>query len=59
MINLEAPQTSLRVMKRRLDDADVYLLFNEGPQPFTQKIDLQSRGKQVEQWAPQQERSPE
>jgi hypothetical protein len=50
VINLEAPQTSLRVMKRRLNDADLYLLFNEGPQPFTQKIDLQSRGKQVEQW---------
>jgi len=49
-ISLEQPQTSLRVMKRRLQDADVYVLFNEGPQPFTQKIDLQSRGKQVEQW---------
>jgi hypothetical protein len=49
-ISLERPQTSLRVMKRRLEDSDVYVLFNEGLQRFTQKIGLQSRGKQVEQW---------
>lgn len=49
-IRLQAPQTSLRVMKRRLKDADVYLFFNEGPQPFAQKLLLHGKGSRVEQW---------
>jgi hypothetical protein len=47
---LESPDTSLRVMKRRLKDADVYVLFNEGPHTLSQRALLHSSGKQVEEW---------
>jgi hypothetical protein len=49
-VSLESPQRSLRVMKRRLKDADLYLLFNEGPQAFDEQMMLHGKGKRVEAW---------
>jgi hypothetical protein len=49
-VELESPDTSLRVMKRRLKDADVYVLFNEGPHALSQRVLLHSNGRHVEGW---------
>ncbi|HEX2917630.1 MAG TPA: glycosyl hydrolase, partial [Edaphobacter sp.] len=49
-VELESPDKSLRVMKRKLKDAGVYLLFNEGPAAFRQRVVLHSEGKRVEVW---------
>jgi dTDP-4-dehydrorhamnose reductase len=45
-VTLDMADTALKVMKRRLKDADVYLLFNEGPNTSTHTITLPSRVKQ-------------
>jgi hypothetical protein len=52
-LKLDAPDTSLRYMKRRLKDADVYLFFNEGAQPSSHTVTLRGEGKHVEIWDPQ------
>ncbi|MDE1177014.1 MAG: glycosyl hydrolase [Edaphobacter sp.] len=49
-VALERPSRSLRVMRRRLGDADVFLLFNEGPDAFEQKVILHGAGRRVEEW---------
>lgn len=49
-VELESPDTSLRVMKRRMKDADVYVLFNEGPHALSQRVLLHSNGRHVEGW---------
>ncbi|QHS52999.1 glycosyl hydrolase [Edaphobacter sp. 12200R-103] len=49
-VRLKKPDRSLHVMRRRLKDADVYLLFNEGPEAFSQRVVLQRKGKRVEKW---------
>ena len=49
-VELESPDTSLRVMKRRLKDADVYVLFNEGAHALSQRVLLHSSGQRVEGW---------
>jgi hypothetical protein len=50
---LDKPETALRAMRRRLKDADVYLLFNEGAEGFSHTVTLRSDGKKVERWDPQ------
>jgi len=45
--------TALRVMRRRLKDADVYLFFNEGAEASSHAMTLQSDGRRVEFWDPQ------
>jgi hypothetical protein len=52
-VALDAPDTALRTMRRRLKDADVYLFFNEGAQSSSHTITLRSEGKRVEIWDPQ------
>jgi len=52
-IKLDAVDTSLRVMKRRWKDADVYLFFNEGAQACSHAVTLMSTGRMVEAWDPQ------
>jgi len=47
---LDAPDTALRVMTRRLKDADVYFLFNESEIPFSHSVRLKTSGKKVEMW---------
>ena len=49
-----APQdTALRVMKRRWEDADVYLFFNEGAKAIDPAVTLFGRGRKSETWDPQ------
>lgn len=49
-VRLEESDRSLRVMTRRLKDAEVYVLFNEGPQSLAEKATLGTKGHRVEQW---------
>jgi hypothetical protein len=52
-IALDVPDTAWRVMKRRWKDADVYLLFNEGPKAGMHTVSVAGAGKRVEMWDPQ------
>jgi beta-galactosidase GanA len=52
-VRLDAADTALKVMKRRLKDADVYLFFNEGAHASSHTVTLRSEGKKVEVWDPQ------
>jgi hypothetical protein len=52
-IRTSAPQTALRVMKRRWKDADLYLLFNEGAQTIHETVNLTSAPGQAQLWDPQ------
>jgi hypothetical protein len=49
-IRLLDANSSLRVMTRRLKDAEVYVLFNEGPQAMAERASLHLAGHRVEQW---------
>lgn len=49
-VRLDSADPALKVMKRRWADADVYLLFNEGPQPSDHLVALPSKGSTVESW---------
>jgi hypothetical protein len=49
----EIPTSSLRVMKRRWKDADVYLFFNESADMWDHGVWLLSKGKTAETWDPQ------
>jgi hypothetical protein len=40
-------------MRRRLKDADVYLLFNEGQEASSHAMTLRSKGRRAEIWDPQ------
>jgi len=51
-VALDSPDTALRVLTRRLKDANVYLFFNEGPQPSVHTVTLRAEGKTVEAWDP-------
>jgi hypothetical protein len=51
-VALDAPDTALKVMTRRLKDADVYLFFNEGAQASSHSVTLKTAGKTVEAWDP-------
>ncbi|WP_334269314.1 glycosyl hydrolase [Edaphobacter sp. HDX4] len=51
-VSLERPDKSLRVMKRRLRDADLYLLFNEGPKTFNEQMIVRGKANRVEDWDP-------
>jgi hypothetical protein len=49
-MTLDKPDTALRVMTRRLKDADVYFFFNETAQPFSHTVTLKTNGKTAESW---------
>jgi hypothetical protein len=51
-VALDTPDTTLKVMTRRLKDADVYLFFNEGAQASSHSVTLKTAGKTVEAWDP-------
>ncbi len=51
-VHLESPDPALKVMTRRLKDADVYLFFNEGAEPCDREATLASRGNIVQAWDP-------
>jgi hypothetical protein len=50
VVALDTPDTALKVMTRRLKDADVYLFFNEGAQGSSHSVTLKTAGKTVEAW---------
>jgi hypothetical protein len=52
-VRLDAADTTLRVMKRRWKNADVYLFFNEGAQASDHAVTLMSKGRAAEAWDPQ------
>jgi hypothetical protein len=49
-VALDTPDTTLKVMTRRLKDANVYLFFNEGAQASIHSLTLKAAGKTVEEW---------
>jgi hypothetical protein len=49
-VALDTPDTALKVMTRRLKDANVYLFFNEGAQASAHSVTLKASGKTVEEW---------
>jgi len=49
-VALDTPDTALKVMTRRLKDADVYFFFNEGAQGSSHSVTLKTAGKTVEAW---------
>jgi hypothetical protein len=51
-VALDAPDAALKVMTRRLKDADVVLFFNEGAQASSHSVTLKTAGKTVEAWDP-------
>jgi len=53
VVAMDAPDTALRVMKRRWRDADVYLFFNESTQESKHAVTLMVRGRMAETWDPQ------
>ena len=52
-IALDAPDTSLRVITRRLADADVFLFFNEGAAASAHTVTIAASGHNVEAWDPE------
>ena len=52
-VRLDRPDTALKVMTRRLQDANVYLFFNEGELASSHSVTLKADGKAVEVWDPQ------
>jgi hypothetical protein len=53
IVKPETPTTSLRVMKRRWKDADVYLFLNESADMWDHGVFLMSKGNTAETWDPQ------
>ena len=51
-VALDSPDPALKVMTRRLKDANVYLFFNEGAQASSHSVTLKAAGKTVEAWDP-------
>jgi hypothetical protein len=51
-VALDAPDTAIKVLTRRLKDADVYFFFNEGAQPASRTVTLRSAGHTAESWDP-------
>ena len=51
-VALDSPDTALKILTRRLKDANLYFFFNEGPQPSAHSVTLKAEGKAVETWDP-------
>jgi hypothetical protein len=52
-VTLDKADTTLRTMRRRLKDANVYLFFNEGAEASSHTMMLRSEGRRAEIWDPQ------
>jgi len=52
-ITLDGPDPTLKIMKRRLKDSSVYLLFNEGATPETHAITFHTDAQMIETWDPE------
>jgi hypothetical protein len=51
-IALDTPDTTVKVLTRRLQDAGVYLFFNEGAAASSHSVTIKTDGKTVEAWDP-------
>ena len=51
-VELDSADPALKVMTRRLKDANVFLFFNEGAQTSSHSVTLKTAGKRVEAWDP-------
>jgi alpha-L-rhamnosidase len=51
-VSLDLPDTAMRVLARRLKDADVFLFFNEGAADNRHTVTLKTAGRVVEMWDP-------
>jgi hypothetical protein len=51
-VSLDSPDPAIKVMTRRLKDADVYLFFNEGASKSAHTVTLKTAGRTVEIWDP-------
>jgi hypothetical protein len=51
-VALDSPDTAIKVLTRRLKDADVYFFFNEGADPATRTVTLRTAGHTAESWNP-------
>lgn len=47
---LDHPDTALRINRRELKDATVYMLFNESSQPLTHAVTISSSHRRIERW---------
>jgi len=51
-ITLDTTDAAVKVMTRRLKDANVYLFFNEGAAASAHAVTIRTEGKKVETWDP-------
>src|SRR6185437_831411 len=51
-VALDTPDTAIKVLTRRLKDADVYFFFNEGAKSETHTVTLRAVGHAAESWDP-------
>jgi hypothetical protein len=49
---LDTADPAVKLIRRRLKDADLFLLFNEGATPSAHSITLKAEGKTIEEWNP-------
>lgn len=49
-ISLDSADPALKVLTRRLSDADVFLLFNEGAAPLSRTVTLRTQSSKMERW---------
>jgi len=52
-ITVDGADTTLKIMKRRLKDSDVYLLFNEGRATDTHAVTFRTDAQMIETWDPE------
>jgi hypothetical protein len=52
-VSLDTPDTAIRVISRRLADAEVYFFFNEGSQASAHAVTIHDKGKTAEVWDPE------
>jgi hypothetical protein len=52
-IAFDRPDTAWRMIKRQWKDADVYLIFNEGPEVLSHAVTVKGSRKRIEVWDPQ------
>ena len=51
-VMLDTPDTAFKAIRRRIKDADVFLVFNEGAQASAHAVTFKAEGKSIEVWDP-------
>jgi hypothetical protein len=52
-VSLDTPDTAVRLMHRKLADAEVYLFFNESAAPISHTLRFRAKPKRIDSWDPQ------